>query len=138
MSEPLTAALARAASRFVGESKIGPRKGSVAAVARAMTDRGVEVSNNTLSRKLDGAYPLNSDEIGALAGVLGVEPDAIWEDALRILRENAGSADDSPTIPEDDPLTPRTAAGKAAVEAGRKALANEKKPTRRGIRKRTG
>lgn len=89
MSEPLTAALAEAASRRVGASKIGPRKGSVAAVARAMSERGIELSNNTLSRKLDGLYPMTTDEIAALAAVLGIEPDDIWQDALRIMRESA-------------------------------------------------
>lgn len=112
MSEPLTAALARAASRFVGESKVGKRKGSVAAVARAMTERGTQISNNTLSRKLDGAYPLDTNEIAALAAVLGVTPDAIWEDALRIMRDPDGG----------DPLeAPRSEAGRKALEEGRAA-----------------
>lgn len=87
MSEPLATALARAATRYVGESKVGTRRGSVTAVARAMTARGVSISSNTLSRKLAGEYPLNSDEIGALAAVIGVDPDEIWQDALRIMRE---------------------------------------------------
>jgi hypothetical protein len=63
-----------------------------------------------------------------VANYLGLTPDELMRRAA--VRMAA--------MPEDDPLTPRTAAGKAAVEAGRKALAKEKKPTRRGIRKRTG
>lgn len=83
--EPLTRALARAATRHVAESRVGTRRGSVAAVARAMSELGVPTSKSTLSRKLDGAYPFNTDEIGALATALGVSPDAIWRDALALM-----------------------------------------------------
>lgn len=81
--EPLALAIARAASRAVGESKVGKRKGSVTAVALAMSERGVAISHNQLSRKLAGSYPLNTDELVALCAVIGVEPDAVWREALR-------------------------------------------------------
>lgn len=89
---PLTRALARAATRLVAEARVGSRRGSVAAVARAMTERGVPTSKSTLSRKLDGAYPFNTDEIGVLADVLGVRPDAIWRDALALMGETGDDA----------------------------------------------
>ena len=99
-TEPLAVALARAATRFVSESKVGTRKGSVAAVAQAMSERGVRISKNTLSRKLAGDYPINSDELGALAAVIRVEPDEIWRDALRIMAEERGKPDPGTTMLE--------------------------------------
>ena len=91
--EPLTLALAEAAARYVGASKIGPRRGSATAVAKAMTERGVVISSNTLTRKIAGEYPLNSDELSALAAVVGVDPDDIWAEALRILHRAQNDAD---------------------------------------------
>ena len=110
VTEPLALALARAASRFVGESKVGKRRGSVTAVAAAMRERGVEISSNTLGRKLAGVYPLGSDELGALAEVIGVEPDVIWREAIRLMKEQAAA--------DDRDLAPRTSWGADAIAQG--------------------
>lgn len=82
---PLTVAVARASARRVAETRVGTRRGSVAAVARAMTDAGVSISKSQLARKLDGIYPFNTDELDALAAVLELSVDELWLDAVHLM-----------------------------------------------------
>jgi hypothetical protein len=83
----LSAALARVAYTYVKDAKVSSRRGSVAAFAVEMSRRGVKTSKSTLTRKLDGTYPLDTDDISVIADIVGTTPNALWQQAIALLNE---------------------------------------------------